>query len=393
MNDVLSAQGFVEVPLALPPHRASALLEHVRMLAEEHQLAARQWQCEQELHALLPQLATSDLTRVVKQCGAVSAEHALPFLIAEGVPIPATLGQRLVALRTGGSMPGGDLEYECEHCGDFRADWDVVSAHEAACVRNPAMERMLAAQQGIGQVHGRVCGSQVVRWDIKLELNSVVSAALDSILKSIAPVVRESLGPGARMVELSALVSEVGAEDQPVHSDTAWTPQPEVLTCFVALQPIEHQMGPTVMLPCTHDSPEHLERAIQLGEARAALIRDPAYARAVLGTPAAIPCVGGCGTAWLMDSRLLHCGSANMARQRTLFYLSFRRASLLEGLTARCDVECPVSTTKAARLEDLDLGSTMSLQPQYQDRFTLEDLISFVGDAVRSETLDCDLTE
>jgi len=184
------------------------------------------------------QLASSlQISRAVQQCGGEnSIEEALRFLVSQGVKVPASVGQQLIALHANVPCSAAWLEesYECEYCGQFRATWDLVTAHEAGCVWNPDW-MALTQNPRLGQVHGRLFGQNVVRWDLKLELNQVVCAALQPVLDRISPLVTAILGPGARLVELAALVSELGATDQPVHSDTAWTEEPEVLTCFVAL--------------------------------------------------------------------------------------------------------------------------------------------------------------
>ena len=54
---------------------------------------------------------------------------------------------------------------------------------------------------------------------------------------------------------------------------------------------------------------------------------DPSYLKDVLGTPPLAYGTGAQGSAVMMDSRLLHAGSANEshAKRRVLFYFSFQR--------------------------------------------------------------------
>ena len=96
------------------------------------------------------------------------------------------------------------------------------------------------------------------RYDLKLELEPVVSEPLTEVLGKIAPLLRGAFEGDEEPVlaELGAIFSTDGAPRQPLHSDTRRTDGPaDLLTAFVALQDIDQSMGPTTFLPGTHRDP------------------------------------------------------------------------------------------------------------------------------------------
>lgn len=166
------------------------------------------------------------------------------------------------------------------------------------------------------------------RCDMPVPLGpDIVTQALDQVLleSPVGAVVKKLLTEQAVLYELSCLCSDPGSQRQVMHPDTPYNPQsdePVLYTCFIALQDITLDMGPTTWLPNTHTLAMHeqfQDETIAEGAAESpkdALLRTRP---AVLGT---LP-KGSCG---LYDSRLLHCGGANQSsnRSRALFYLSFR---------------------------------------------------------------------
>jgi len=81
-------------------------------------------------------------------------------------------------------------------------------------------------------------------------------------------------------------------------------------------------MGPTVFLPRTHADPK-IHRGLKPGTGENDHLIDNT---SEIGTPQKVLGMGGPGTAYIMDSRLLHAGGANFEKRRVLFYFSVRRA-------------------------------------------------------------------
>ena len=113
----------------------------------------------------------------------------------------------------------------------------------------------------------------------------------------------ELCGPDAVLRECSAVVSAPGSPPQPCHSDTKWTEDLVLATCFVALQDIGPELGPTRFLPDTATSKAHalLADALAAPDAAAAVV---AYAETVSQLA-----VLDAGDATLYESRLQHAGT------------------------------------------------------------------------------------
>ena len=162
------------------------------------------------------------------------------------------------------------------------------------------------------------CGT-TRRHDLKLDLKPPVSAAIEEMLSSLGPAFSECLGEDAVLYELASLISEPGSPLQPFHPDTPFLDDQGacVLTAFIALQPVEEDMGPTTFLPASHTAKDHeaFKTKDDGGEAYLSLLRSRPVYRGLLGA----------GDATVFDSRLLHRGGANESkRRRVLFYASFR---------------------------------------------------------------------
>jgi len=154
------------------------------------------------------------------------------------------------------------------------------------------------------------------RWDLKLAYDAPVRKALGECVKSMREVLRTTCGEDAELVELAALVSDPGSTRQPVHPDTAYRRDPSVFTCFVALQDVERDMGPTLFIPGTNNAQAHVE--FREGQERGGPVLQRPYELGVISR----------GDATLFDSRTLHCGTENeSARRRVLFYFSFQRSA------------------------------------------------------------------
>lgn len=169
------------------------------------------------------------------------------------------------------------------------------------------------------------------RCDLTIPMgDEIVTKALDETLRvsPIGATISSIFGEDAVLHEFSCLMSDPGSQRQVIHPDTPYIDGkgPVLYTCFIALQDVTLDMGPTVWLPRTHCKEAHDEFqdnfAPEDGESKKdALIRKQP---AVLGTLTK----GSCG---IFDSRLLHCGTANRSVDgisRALFYFSFKNPSV-----------------------------------------------------------------
>jgi ectoine hydroxylase-related dioxygenase (phytanoyl-CoA dioxygenase family) len=170
------------------------------------------------------------------------------------------------------------------------------------------------------------------RCDLKIPLGpSQVQETLRSILlkSPVRNVFETLLGPNATLYELSCLISDPGSQRQNVHPDhpCLHNDHPLVVTCFVALQDITLDMGPTIWLPKTHCVTAH-ER-FQSIRVECMLDSPESPKDRLLRTT---PCVVGIlpkGSCVLFDSRLLHCGGANSSNSsRALLYVSFKHPNV-----------------------------------------------------------------
>lgn len=181
------------------------------------------------------------------------------------------------------------------------------------------------------------------RWDVFMDpADAPVAAVIQQLLTGpVGAAFAELCGPDAVLRECSAVVSAPGAPPQPCHSDTKWTEDLVLATCFVALQDIGPELGPTRFLPNTATSKAHasLADALSASDAAAAVVK---YAETV--SQLAILDVGD---ATLYESRLQHAGTPNFGdRDRVLFYVSFGRAP----------EDAPTSISPAVAARGLRLG-------------------------------------
>jgi hypothetical protein len=172
------------------------------------------------------------------------------------------------------------------------------------------------------------------RRDLKIPLGPTpVLDALEEILGSpVGRAMEALLGKDCTLYELSCLISNSGSQRQNVHPDHPCTIEndgrdsdgdPLLLTCFVALQDVCPDMGPTVWIPGTHNPKAHdrfqrirVEDVMDSESPKDNLLRT---------TPSVVGLLpkGSCA---IFDSRLLHCGTANSSEKKTraLFYVSFK---------------------------------------------------------------------
>ena len=213
------------------------------------------------------------------------------------------------------------------------------------------------------------------RWDVSIPLfeydnNNVATTtptiayqALQDILQSTAvgETMRGFLGTDqAPLYELSSYISDPGSSRQVMHADTpCFGPndnQPILCTCFVALQEVRRDMGPTIWLPRTNTYRMHElffgEEDDDDDETGGSTPRKDHLLQtqpSVLGLLPKGSCV-------LFDSRLLHCGTANQSVQdsRALFFFSFQHPN--------------ISLSNPG-------GDTASIRPDLKGRFLLADFI------------------
>jgi ectoine hydroxylase-related dioxygenase (phytanoyl-CoA dioxygenase family) len=179
------------------------------------------------------------------------------------------------------------------------------------------------------------------RWDLKLAYDAPVREGLRECVRSMKDVLLDACGGDAKLVELAALVSDPGSTRQPVHPDTAYRRDSSVFTCFVALQDVERDMGPTLFIPGTNNAQAHVEFR-EAGERGGPALKRP-YELGLIKR----------GDATIFDSRTLHCGTENSSsRRRVLFYFSFERAG-----------------------SDNPNASVSTIRTELRDRFTLADLL------------------
>lgn len=183
------------------------------------------------------------------------------------------------------------------------------------------------------------------RYDIKLPLEPAVREAIEELTASVGPLLEQLVTLEGRLVELSCIVSDAGAERQPLHPDTpcSSTPAAPLLTVFASLQHTSLAMGPTILCPGTHSSACHEElETIRLEDRSLEQSIDSFGGKRV---------VCDAGTAVVMDSRLLHCGDANIGGRRRLFYTTW----LLPG-SSPC-------------------GSTYSIREEIRNQFRLKHFV------------------
>lgn len=162
------------------------------------------------------------------------------------------------------------------------------------------------------------------RCDLTIPLgDDIITKALREALV-ISPVGAAiySLFGDAILHEFSCLMSDPGSQRQVIHPDTPCIDgKGSVLyTCFIALQDVTLDMGPTVWFPRTHNTDAHraFQNSVNIEGGDSPKDNLIKTQPAVLG----LLSKGDCA---IFDSRLLHCGSANRSDQsRALFYFSFK---------------------------------------------------------------------
>jgi len=177
------------------------------------------------------------------------------------------------------------------------------------------------------------------RCDLTLPLSSVVlrglhAALVESPVGATMDILLSSTNHNAmdcELYELSCLVSQPGSDRQTIHPDTpcaSKNEQPVLYTCFMALQDITIDMGPTVFLPKTHTLEMHTQ--FQQDDDHVLVKDGDESPKDVLlrTNPIQLGLLSK-GTVAIFDSRLLHAGTANQSQtDRALFYCSFKNPTL-----------------------------------------------------------------
>jgi ectoine hydroxylase-related dioxygenase (phytanoyl-CoA dioxygenase family) len=165
------------------------------------------------------------------------------------------------------------------------------------------------------------------RCDLTIPLDDdIVVAALMWIFQR-TPVTQTAssiLGKDAGLYELSCLISDPGSQRQVTHPDTpcsATSDEPVLYTCFIALQDIDLDMGPTTWIPNTHNVNAHEKfQNTTVDSSRGESPKDT-----LLRTQPAVLGLLPKGSCAMFDSRLIHCGGSNTSNtSRALFYCSFK---------------------------------------------------------------------
>ena len=192
-----------------------------------------------------------------------------------------------------------------------------------ACTRlRELVDRSLAEAQSM---HAAAPDEQ--RWDMCVPLDGSVVDVLSEVVGNLQPLLSQLFEPDAVLCELASLITEGGATRQGLHYDTPMMTQRDaalLITCFIALQDISDDMGPTIMLPHSASVACHEEwqRSVRVSEQGLAdLLPGPTTAVGSLTMPV-VRCAISAGDVVLMDSRLLHCAGANLAgpRRRLLYF-------------------------------------------------------------------------
>lgn len=188
------------------------------------------------------------------------------------------------------------------------------------------------------------------RCDLLMPLTDVVYDGLYEALceSALGATLQELLGPEAILYELSCLISDPGSDRQVMHPDTPYAPDAVLYTCFMALQDMTVDMGPTCWLPGTHQSEAHV--AFSEEQSRDGLAGDSPKDHLLRTHPSVLGVLpkGACA---IFDSRCLHAGTANRSTQpRAIFYCSFKSPR----------VGYP--------------GNPSSMRPELAGRFTLQQL-------------------
>jgi hypothetical protein len=207
----------------------------------------------------------------LKQKGAVTSSTAAGFGGAAKASAGSKGGKKkkgksAVSAKLGTSSSRGSvLARELRKSGVVRIDGVLSEATADALREFVDAEREAASAEvaaGGRKLESRFADLVLLenRCDLLLPLHGPPVAALDELLGEgsvLGELLEEVVGREGRFNEHACLISEPGSKRQPIHPDTPYTPVPPLYACFVALQDVLPDMGPTVYLPGTHTAEEH----------------------------------------------------------------------------------------------------------------------------------------
>jgi len=210
----------------------------------------------------------------------------------------------------------------------------VLSSDQADKMREyiSALRQTSAAEVESGKVHSLHRFANVLlrkdRCDLTLPLgqDDVIADLLNELLRESAAgqTIKALLGQGSVLYELSCLVSDPGSQRQNLHPDTPYFQGKDAVlyTCFIALQDVRQDMGPTVWLPGTHTAEAHEAFRDDNSPSEGGESRKDELIRTTPSVLGLLP-KGSCA---IFDSRLLHCGTSNVSESdsRALLYFSFK---------------------------------------------------------------------
>eukprot|EP00439_Symbiodinium_sp_Y106_P052672 s3322_g7.t1 len=164
------------------------------------------------------------------------------------------------------------------------------------------------------------------RIEFTLPLEEEVREVLEQMVASLGQILEPFVTRHGRLVDLSCMISDPDCEYQPLHSDTSL--ERVKFTCFVALQDVTVEMGPTYLCPGTQNDEHH--SALDAMQ-KMQLPHDEMLER--LG---AVPVLCQTGDAYIMNSQLLHCGGAQASavaggKRRRLLYVTWHLPGITPG--------------------------------------------------------------
>eukprot|EP01038_Epipyxis_sp_PR26KG_P013216 gene13216-17715_t len=95
------------------------------------------------------------------------------------------------------------------------------------------------------------------RHSIPLPLTNQMNQELCSIVHSIHPFLSSQLHQTSSLIELNAIISLPGSEKQEIHSDVPYSNSNDIISCFVALDVVTLNNGPTCLYPRSHEKIFH----------------------------------------------------------------------------------------------------------------------------------------
>jgi len=232
------------------------------------------------------------------------------------------------------------LAQELEREGVVRID-NVLSKETAELMRNFVDSERTTAMEDIaaGKYDQASRFADLVlldkRCDLLLPLRGPCIAALHELIgegSTLGPLLTEIVSDDGMLQEIACLISEPGSQQQPLHPDTPYSTVPSLYACFIALQDVTLEMGPTVYLPGTHTAECHAEfYGGDLTKGRDVTgLRTPPIPEDFLQSRKVTLGLLKAGDCAIYNQQVLHCGSANESKDsvRRQFYISMRNAAV-----------------------------------------------------------------